>query len=94
MKQEQSNVRRIITRIHTIRETSFVQSGYAIVEILAVLLIFGLLLLNMDPLYESIFIVGVVSFIILYMLLSDQGPGQPVRLPRRGQGKRDIVEAA
>jgi hypothetical protein len=68
MKQEQSNVRKIITRIHTIRETSFVQSGYAIVEVLAVLLIGGLLLLDMEPLYESIFIVCVVSFIILYML--------------------------
>jgi len=38
------------------------------VEILAVLLIFGLLLLNMEPVYESLFIVGVMSFIILYML--------------------------
>ena len=31
MKQEQSGIRRIITRAHTIRETSFIQSGYAIV---------------------------------------------------------------
>ena len=68
IKHEQSNVRRMVIRIHTIRDTSFVQSGYTIVEILAVLLIFGLLLLNMEPVYESLFIVGVMSFIILYML--------------------------
>jgi hypothetical protein len=69
MKQEQSSIRRIITRTHTIRETSFIQSGYAIVEALAVLLIFGLLLLKMEPVYESMFIAGMVSFLVLYMIL-------------------------
>jgi uncharacterized protein YutD len=68
IKQEQSAVRRIITRVHTIRETSFVQSGYAVVEILAIILIVGLLLLKLEPWYESLFVVGAVSFIILYML--------------------------
>jgi hypothetical protein len=69
MKQEQSSIRRIITRAHTIRETSFIQSGYAIVEALAVLLILGLLLLKMEPVYESMFIAGMVSFLVLYMFL-------------------------
>ena len=31
-------------------------------------MIVGLLLLKMDPWYESMFVVGAVSFIILYML--------------------------
>lgn len=68
IKQEQSVVRKAITRVHTIRETSFVQSGYAVVETLAFILIVGLLLLKLDPWYESLFVVGAVSFIILYML--------------------------
>jgi hypothetical protein len=90
MKQEQSNVRRIITRIHTIRETSFVQSGYAIVEILAVLLIFGLLLLKMEPLYESLFVVSVVSFIILYMLFLIKDLDNPFDYSEKGDKGNEI----
>lgn len=90
MKQEQSNVRKIITRIHTIRETSFVQSGYAIVEVLAVLLIGGLLLLDMEPLYESIFIVCVVSFIILYMLFLIKDLDNPFDYSEQGDKGNEI----
>ncbi|MFH0875824.1 MAG: hypothetical protein V1859_07840 [archaeon] len=35
MRQEQNNIRKIIIRVHTIRETCFVQSAYAIAEALA-----------------------------------------------------------
>jgi hypothetical protein len=68
MKQEQSNIRRMINRVHSIRETSFIQSGYAVVEALAVLLIFGLLMLKIEPFYESLFIVGLASFFMMYMI--------------------------
>jgi hypothetical protein len=68
MKQEQTNVRRMLNRVHTIRETTFIQSGYAVVEALAVLLMFGLLILKIDPFYESLFITGLASFFILYMI--------------------------
>ena len=38
LKQEQSAIRRMLIRIHTIRETSFVSSGYAIAEAIALIL--------------------------------------------------------
>lgn len=69
MKQEQNNLRRIITRIHTIRETSFNPSGYAIAEIITGLLCFGLVFTKIDPYYESLFFVAFVSFILIYMVL-------------------------
>jgi hypothetical protein len=68
MKQEQTNLGKSITRIHTIRETSFVQSAYAIVEALTFFLIIGLLLLKLEPFYEAIFFVTIVSFLVLYMV--------------------------
>jgi hypothetical protein len=68
MKQEQSNIRKSIIRIHTIRETSFVQSAYAIVEALTVFLIIGLILLKLEPFYEAMFFVTIVSFLVLYMV--------------------------
>ena len=69
MKQEQSNVRRIINRVHAIRETSFIQSGYAVVEVLAFMIITGLILVKIEPFYESLFIIGIASFFILYMII-------------------------
>ncbi|MFA5040894.1 MAG: hypothetical protein WC464_04590 [Bdellovibrionales bacterium] len=69
LKQEQHNIRRIVTRIHTIRETEFNPAGYAIAEILSVILCIGLVFTKMDPYYESIFFVAFVSFIMIYMVL-------------------------
>jgi predicted membrane chloride channel (bestrophin family) len=69
MKQEQTSLRRIITRIHTIRETSFNPSGYAIAEIITGLLCFGLVFTKIDPYYESLFFVAFVSFILIYMVM-------------------------
>ena len=68
MKQEQSAIRKIITRIHTIRETNFNDAAYAIAEIITALIIVGLLFVKIDPYYESIFFIGFVSFILLYMI--------------------------
>jgi hypothetical protein len=68
MKQEQSALRRILIRIHTIRETSFNPSGYAIAEIITALLCIGLVITKIDPYYESLFFVAFVSFILIYMV--------------------------
>lgn len=69
MKQEQNNIRKMITRAHTIRETGFIRSAYAVVEALGFFLIVGLLVLKLEPFYESVFFSLVVSFLLLYMLL-------------------------
>jgi hypothetical protein len=69
LKNEQNNLRRLITRIHTIRETSFNPAGYAIAEIISGILSFGLIFTKIDPFYESIFFVAFVTFILIYMIL-------------------------
>ena len=68
LKNEQNNLRRLITRIHSIRETSFNPAGYAIAEIISVILCIGLIFTKIDPYYESIFFVAFVSFILIYMV--------------------------
>jgi predicted membrane chloride channel (bestrophin family) len=68
MKQEQNSIRKMIVRIHTIRETSFLGTGYAIAEIITFILVFGLIFIKMDPFYESVFFVSFVSFILIYMI--------------------------
>ncbi len=69
LKQEQTNIRRIVIRIHTVRETSFVSSGYLIAEITTVLLTLGLIFSKIDPFYESLFFVGVITFLLTFLIL-------------------------
>ncbi|MCX6647543.1 MAG: hypothetical protein NTY09_14460 [bacterium] len=68
LKQEQNAIRKMIIRIHTIRETSFLGTGYAIAEIITFILVVGLIFIKMDPFYESIFFISFVSFILVYMI--------------------------
>lgn len=68
MKQEQTQVRRLVARAGTIRDTSFIQSGYVIAELISGLLIVGLLLSKITPFYESLFFVGLITFLLSYML--------------------------
>ena len=69
LKQEQSAIRRMLIRIHTIRETSFVSSGYAIAEAIAIILAIGLIFVKIDPFYEALFFVGAITFLQIYMIL-------------------------
>lgn len=69
MKQEQSAIRRMLIRIHTIRETSFVESGYVIAESVTTLLCIGLILSKIDPFSESLFFVGVIAFFMIFLLI-------------------------
>jgi hypothetical protein len=68
IKNEQNNLRRNISRIHTIRETSFLGTGYAIAEIITTILIIGLIFVNLNPFHEKMFFVSFVSFMMIYMI--------------------------
>jgi hypothetical protein len=69
LKQEQTLLRKSITRAHTIRETSFVSSAYAIAVALAFFLIVGLLFVKIEPFYESMFFNVLITFLLVYLLL-------------------------
>lgn len=69
IRQEQHGLRRTIIRIHSIRETSFISCGYLIAWITTALLSLALILSKMDPFYESLFIVGVIVFLLAFLLL-------------------------
>ena len=69
LKQEQSNLRRTLIRIHTIRETSFVSSGYLLADLVTILLCAGLILAKIEPFYESLFFVIVISYLMIYLLM-------------------------
>lgn len=68
LKQEQTALRRLVTRIHTIRDTSFVGAGYAIAELTSALLIGVLLFLDITPRAAALFLVFAITFLLVYMI--------------------------
>ncbi len=70
IKQEQSNLRRTLTRIDTIRETSFVSAGYLLADIItgpAVCRVWCCV--NQEPFYESLLFTGVISCLLIFLSL-------------------------
>ncbi len=68
MKNEQANIRKMIMRIDTIRDTDFVGSAYAIVEAMGFLTALGLIMIKIEPFYASLFFTLLVTFLISYMI--------------------------
>jgi hypothetical protein len=68
LKQEQSNLRRTLVRVETIRETNFVDSGYLLAELITVSLCSALILISMDPFYEALLFSGIISFLLIFLL--------------------------
>jgi hypothetical protein len=90
MKNEQSNLRKMIIRIDNIRDLNFIQSAYAIVEVLVFFIVAGLLLMKLEPFYESLFFTGLVSFIVLYMLLLIRDLDNPFDYSEHGENGTEV----
>ncbi len=69
MKQEQSNIRRVVMRIDSIRDTSFVSAAYTIAELAAALVIAGLLFTDVEPFYAALFYVVTLGSLMIYLIL-------------------------
>jgi hypothetical protein len=69
LKQEHGALRRMIIRVHTIRETSFVSSGYLIATTTTCFLLAGLIISKIEPFYESLFFVGLLSYLMVFLIL-------------------------
>ena len=69
LKQEQTALRLLVTRINTIRETSFVGAGYVISECTSALLVIALLVADIAPLGPELFLLGTITFLLAYMIL-------------------------
>jgi hypothetical protein len=69
LKNEMSNLSKTIIRVDTIRDTSFISTGYQISITVTALMCFGLVFSKIDPFYESLFFVGVISFLMIFLIL-------------------------
>jgi hypothetical protein len=90
MKNEQTNIRKIIMRIDTIRDTEFVGSAYAIVEAMGFLTVFGLLIIKIEPFYASLFLTLLITFLISYMFFLIKDLDNPFDYASNGEGGTEI----
>jgi hypothetical protein len=68
LKQEQSNLRRTMTRIQVIRDTDFVSSAYMLAYLITGTLCVGLVLVRMDNFNEAMFFTGIISFLMFFLI--------------------------
>ena len=92
LKQEQSALRLLVTRINTIKETSFVGAGYLIAEITSALLVASLLIANIAPLGAELLLMGMITFVIVYMILLIRDLDDPFDYDH--EGRRGAAEVS
>jgi hypothetical protein len=90
MKNEQSNIRKILLRIDTIRDTDFISSAYAIVEAMGFLVAVGLIVMKIEPFHASLFFTLLVTFLITYMVFLIRDLDNPFDYGVRGEGGTEI----
>ena len=90
MKNEQNNIRKLILRIDTIRDTGFIGSAYAIVEVMWVAIAVGLIIIKIDPFYASLFFTTLVMFLLSYMFLLIKDLDNPFDYSARGESGTEI----
>jgi hypothetical protein len=62
------NLRRAITRVDVLRRTSFIQSGYALLDVMVGAAVVLLLAANYKNVWVEYLIVGFLSFVYLYLI--------------------------
>lgn len=90
MKNDQNNLRKLVLRIDTIRDTDFIGSAYAIVEVMAFLLGIGLLIMKIEPFYASLFFTLIVTFLISYMILLIHDIDNPFDYSVKGESGTEV----
>jgi hypothetical protein len=90
MENEQSTIRKMVLRIHTIRDTDFIQSAYAIVEALGFALALGMVITKIEPFYDSMFFTILVTFLISYMFFLIKDLDNPFEYSSHGESGTEV----
>lgn len=90
LKQEQASIRRMVLRIRTIRETSFVGAGYAVAELTSAALVIGLLFFTIPPLGAELFLVGLIAFLLSYVITLIKDLDDPFECNYEAQGGAEV----
>jgi hypothetical protein len=83
LRTEEGNIRKGLLRMYYIQKTSFLPLAYTLVKSLVGLLLVMLLLTKIEPLYDSVIVVGFLAFLFIYILRLLQLLDRPFRARER-----------
>jgi hypothetical protein len=90
LKNEQVNLRKMILRVDTIRDTEFSGAAYAIVQAMTFLTAVGLILIKIEPFYTSLFLTLLVTFLITYMFMLIKDFDNPFDYVNNGERGNEV----
>ncbi len=88
LKTQQTQLMRNLFRVNYIQRIQFIPSAFFLIKTITILIIGLLVCTNIDPFYGGFFIVGVITFIMVYMVILIHH----ISVPFQGKGEtRDDV---
>jgi hypothetical protein len=92
MSGEQHNLRKLFSRVVVIKRTNFLSTGYALMEVLSVV-IFGLLLISkFENTFVASIIVCFITSIFIYMIMLIRDIDQPFEYQETGKARAADVD--
>jgi predicted membrane chloride channel (bestrophin family) len=90
LKAEQATMRKLVVRMDTMRRTSYVSAGYLIAEITALVILALLLITEIGPLTPTVLVVGLISYLLVYVLALIRDLDNPFEYHRGKPGAADV----
>lgn len=90
MKQEQQTLRRLVLRVRTIREVSFVSTGYAIGEVFTGFVVVMLLLVQTSGTLNGLFFTLGFSYLLIYMIALVKDLDNPFHYHQKGHHDDEV----
>lgn len=88
LKSQQTQLMRNLYRVNYIQRIQFIPSAFFLIKTIVVLVIGLLMCTNIDPFYGGLFIVGAITFIMIYMLVLIHHVSVPFQ--GKGETKDDV----
>lgn len=93
LKQEVSSMRRMILRIRNIRTIHFTGTAYAVAELFTILVVCSVLVVEAGSFIESLFITGLITYVLAYMLFLIRDLDNPFDYTRNSHLSDEIALA-
>jgi predicted membrane chloride channel (bestrophin family) len=90
LKSEQATMRRLVIRMDTMRRTSYVSAGYLIAEVTALVILALLLITQIGQLAPTLLVVGVISYLLVYVLALIRDLDNPFEYSGGKPGAADV----
>lgn len=88
LKTQQTQLMRNLFRVNYIQKIQFIPSAFLLIKTITIMIIGLLLFTNIDPFYGGLFIIGAITFIMMYILILIHHIATPFR--GKGTSKDDV----